>query len=168
MCRVPNGNNDQTSSIQLQASYTDVTHWDELLDFIEINCSPKEAYCLTAIYKCNLKQEELDEEYMGSYTPGQIMNDPLYGQISYYSSLSNAFKLKLGHDVKQFFVDMKAATGKDIAEHVMRPAKVIPTSHCTVIDVPQLISILGRRRYPRKMKESCMSRHVGKGLIVLM
>jgi hypothetical protein len=62
--RVPNGDNDQTSSMQLQALYTDVRHWEELIDFIEQNCSPKEPYSLTAIYKCNLTQEELDEEYM--------------------------------------------------------------------------------------------------------
>jgi len=64
---------------------------------------------------------------MGLYALGQT-NDPLYGQNPYNSSLSNAFKLKLGHDVKVFLVVMKAATGKDIAQHVMRLAKVIPTS----------------------------------------
>jgi len=126
--RVPNGHNDPTSSMQFQASYTDFRHWEELIDFIEKNCSPKEPYCLTALYKCNLTQEELDEEYMGLYSPGQMMNDPLYSQISYNSSLSNAFKLKLGHNVNPFLVEMKAATGNDIAEHVMRPAKVIPAS----------------------------------------
>jgi hypothetical protein len=56
------------------------------------------------------------------------MNDPLYGQISYNCSLSNAFKLKLGHNVNRFLVEMKAATGKDNAERVMRLAKVIPSS----------------------------------------
>jgi len=65
---------------------------------------------------------------MGLYAPGQMMNDPLDGQISYKSSLSNAFKLKLGNNLKQFLIEMKAATGKDIAELVMRLAKVIPTS----------------------------------------
>jgi hypothetical protein len=75
-----------------------------------------------------LRQEELDEEYMGLYTPGQMMNDPLYGQISYNSSLANAFKLKLGHNVNLFLMEMKAATGKDIVRHIMRPAKVIPAS----------------------------------------
>ena len=56
------------------------------------------------------------------------MNDPLHDQISYNSSLSNAFKLKVGHNVNLILVEMKAATGKDNAEQVMRPAKVIPTS----------------------------------------
>jgi len=57
-----------------------------------------------------------------------MMNDPLYGQISYNRSLSDAFKLKLGDNVNLFLVEMKAATGKDITEHVMRQAKVIPAS----------------------------------------
>jgi len=55
--RVPNGNNDQTSSIQFQALYTDVRDWEELIDFIEKNRGPKEPHCLTAISKCNWKQE---------------------------------------------------------------------------------------------------------------
>ena len=60
--RVPNGNNDPTSSMQLPALYTDVKHWEELIDFIEKNCGPKEPYCLTALYLCNLTPEELDDE----------------------------------------------------------------------------------------------------------
>jgi hypothetical protein len=75
-----------------------------------------------------MMEEELDEEDMGLYAPGQMKNDPLYDQISYDSSLSNAFKLKQGHKVNVFLVEMKAATGKDNAEHVMRPAKVIAAS----------------------------------------
>jgi len=79
--RVLNGNNDPTSIMQFQASYTYVRNWEGLIDFIEKNCSPKELYSLTAVYKCNLMQEELDKEYMGLYAPGQMMNDPLYDQI---------------------------------------------------------------------------------------
>ena len=81
ICQVPNGNNDQTSSRQLWALYTDVRHWEELINFIEKNCTQKEQYCLTALYKCNLMQLELDEKYMGLYAPGQMMNDHPYGQI---------------------------------------------------------------------------------------
>jgi len=33
--RVLNGNNDPISSMQIQASYTAVRHWEELIDFIE-------------------------------------------------------------------------------------------------------------------------------------
>jgi len=104
---------------------------------------------------------------MGLYTLGQMMNDPLYGQISYNSSLSNAFKLKLGHDVKQFLVEMKAATGKDIAEHVIRPVKVIPTSLLPVSYAPLVIRILRLGMEPMKMKEWWMRRQVGKRLIVV-
>jgi len=73
-------------------------------------------------------QEELDEEYMRLYVPGQMMNDPLPGQVSYNSSLSIAFKLKLGYNVTLFLVEMKEATGKENGEHVMRLPKVIPGS----------------------------------------
>ena len=68
------------------------------------------------------------------------MNDPLYGQKSYNSSLSNAFNLKLGYDVKLFLVDMKAATGKDIAEHVIGPVKVIAACLLPVSYAPLRIS----------------------------
>jgi hypothetical protein len=114
--------------MQLQASDTDVRHWEELIGCIEQNCGPNEPYCLTALYKCNLTQEELDEEYMGLYTPGQTMNDPLSGQISYNSFLSIAFKLKLGYNVNLLLLEMKEATGNENADHVMRLAKAIPAS----------------------------------------
>jgi hypothetical protein len=45
--RGPNGNNDPISSMQLQASYTDVMRWEELIDFIAKNCGTKEPHCLT-------------------------------------------------------------------------------------------------------------------------
>jgi len=48
--RVPNGNKEQTSSNRLQASYTDVTHWEELIDSFENEICPREPYCLTVIY----------------------------------------------------------------------------------------------------------------------
>ena len=154
--------------MQLQASYSAVRHWEEWIDFIEQNCSPKEPYRLTAIYKCHLMQEEMKEDYMGLYAPGQMMNDPLYGQISYNSYLSNVFKLKLGHDVKLFLVDMNAATGKDIAEHIIRPVKVIPASFLPVSYAPLLIHILRLGREPMKMREWWMRREVGKRLIVVL
>jgi len=150
---VPKGNNDQTFSNQLQASYTDVRHWEELIDFIEHNRSPKEPYCVTVIYMCNITQEEFDEKYMKLYAPGQMMNDHLYGQISSNSSLSNTLKLKLGHYLKLFLVELKAATGKNIAEHVMKLAKVIPASLVPVSYAPLLISILRLQRDRMEMKE---------------
>jgi len=154
--------------MQLQASYSDVRHSEELIDFVEQNCSLKEPYCGIAIYKCNLMQEELDQEYIGLYAPGQMMNDPLYGQISYNSSLSNAFQLELGHDVKLVLVEIKAATGKDFAEHIIRPVKVIPASLLPVSYAPLLIRILRLGGEQMKMKELWMRKQVGKRLIVVL
>jgi len=53
--RVPNGNNDYTSSNPLQASYADLRLWEELIAFIENNCDLQELYYLTAIYTSTLK-----------------------------------------------------------------------------------------------------------------
>jgi hypothetical protein len=103
ICRVPKGNNDPTSRMQIQASYIAERHWEEQICFIKKNCSPEERYCLTALSKCTVTQEELDEEYMGIYPPAQMINVPLYGQISYNSSLSNTFKSNLGHNVNLFW-----------------------------------------------------------------
>jgi len=57
--RVLNGNNDPTPSTQFQSSYTDVRHWEELIEFIEKNCGPKEPYCLTALYKSTVRGSPL-------------------------------------------------------------------------------------------------------------
>jgi hypothetical protein len=130
-----------------------VKYWEELIDFIKKNCGPKEPYCLTVLHKCKLTQEVLDQEYMGLYAPGQMMNDPLYGQTSYNSSLSNALKLKLGHNVRLFLREMKAAAGKDIAENIIRAAKAIPASPVMVSYAPLRLSIHRFWRYQMKMKE---------------
>jgi hypothetical protein len=47
--QVLNGNNDQICSVQHHALYPDVRHWEELIDFIEKKCGPKEPCCLSAI-----------------------------------------------------------------------------------------------------------------------
>jgi hypothetical protein len=102
---------------------------------------------------------------MGLYTLGQIMNDALYGQISYNSSLSNIVNFKLGHNVKRFLVEMKAPTEMDIAEHVIRPAKVFPASLITVLYALLLISTLRLHRNSMNMKEWWMRRYqVGERL----
>jgi len=111
---------------QLEASYTDVRHWEKLVDFIAKNGSPKEPYILKSMFKYTLEQDKLEEEYMGIYKHGQMINNLIYSQISYNCCLSNAFKLKPGHNVKIFVVEMMRATGKEIAEHVIRPTKIIP------------------------------------------
>jgi hypothetical protein len=103
---------------------------------------------------------------MELYAPGQTMNNRQSGQISYNNSISNTFKLKLGHNVKLFFVEMKAATGQDIAEHVIRLVKVIPTSIFPVSYTPLLIGILRLRREPMRIKQWSIRRQVGKRLIM--
>ena len=105
---------------------------------------------------------------MGLYAPGQMMNDPLYGQLSYDSSLSYMFKLKLGHNVKQLLIELKEATGKDIAQHEMRAAKIIPARLVTVSYAPLLVSILQLRMYSMKMKEWQRRRQVQKRLTVVL
>ena len=52
----------------LQASYTDVRHWEELVNFIAKNGGPKEPYIPTSMFNCTLEQDDLEEEYMGIYT----------------------------------------------------------------------------------------------------
>ena len=55
--------------------------------------------------------------------------DHIYRQILYSCCLSNAIKLKPVHNPKIFLEEMMRATRKEIAEHVIRPVKVIPPSH---------------------------------------
>jgi hypothetical protein len=95
----------------------------------------------------------LEEEYIGFFPPGQMMNNHLYGHISYNSSLSNAFMLKLGHNVKQCLVEMKATAGKDIVEHIIRLVKVIPASLVLTTITPLLIWIHTLWRVPMKIVE---------------
>jgi len=141
ICRVSNGKDIVLSPNQLQATYTDVRHWEELIDFINKNGRLKEPYTLTSRLKCTLEKDELDEEYMGLYTNGQMIPDAIYGQISYNCCLSNAFKLKLGLDRKIFLVERKRAKGRKIAEHLIRLAKVIPASRFKARCAQQLIII---------------------------
>jgi hypothetical protein len=79
ICRVSNGKDIVLSPNQLQAAYPDVRHWEELIDFINQNERPKEPYTLISRFKCTLEKDELYEEYMGLYTNGQMITDPIYG-----------------------------------------------------------------------------------------
>jgi len=125
---VSNGKDMVLAPKQLQASYTDVRHCEELIDFIDQKGGLKEPYIMTSMFKCTLEQDELEAEYMGLYTHGQMIMDPIYGQILYNCCLSKTFKLNSGHNLKIFVSKIKRATEKEIAEHVIRPIKVIPTS----------------------------------------
>jgi len=70
----------------------------------------------------------LNKEYLGLYTHGQIINHPIDGWILYNCSLSKAFKFILGNNLKILLVEMKRATEKEIAEHIIRLKKVIHAS----------------------------------------
>jgi len=167
---VSNGKDFALAPKQLQASYTDVRHWGELFDFIDKNGSPKAPYLLTSKFKCTLEQDELEEEYMGLYTPGQMINDPTYGQISYNYCIWNGLKSKLGPNVKILLVEMMRVTGKEIAEHRIRPRKVIP-AHCVKASCEHLVIIIYRlwkvlKRVDKREKRR-ERRMVGKRMILV-
>jgi len=63
----------------LQASNTDVRHWEELIDQVNKNEAPEEPYIVSSLFKCTFEQDELEEKYMGLYTNGQMIIDPIYG-----------------------------------------------------------------------------------------
>jgi len=126
---VSNGNNMVLAPKQLQASYTDKWHWEELIDFIDINGGSKEQYIVTSMFLCPMEQEELDKKYMWLYINRQPLMDPIYDQISYDWCLSNAFQFKQEHNPKIFLFEIMSATGKEIVEHVIRPATVFPANY---------------------------------------
>jgi len=80
---------------------------------------------------------------MASFTNGQIIIDPIYCQISYKCCHWNSLKLKLGHNPKIFLVEMKIAQAKEIANHVLRPVKVIADS-CIKARCAHLLIIIHR------------------------
>ena len=168
---VSNGKDMVLAPKLLQASQTDVRHWEELVDFIDKNSGPKEPYILTSMFKCTLEQDELEEQNMGINKHGQIINAPIYDQILSNCCLSNDFKLKLGHNVKIFLVEMMRATGKDIAEHVIRLMKVIRASpvkaRCEqlLIIIHRLWKVLKRVEEREKRRERRM---VGTRMILVL
>jgi hypothetical protein len=81
-------------------------HCEELIDFIDKNGGPKEPQIMSSRFKCTLERNVLEQEYMGLYSNRQMIMDPIYGQISFNCCLSEAFKLKLGHNPKILLVEM--------------------------------------------------------------
>jgi hypothetical protein len=67
---VSNGKDMVLAPKQLQASYTDVRHWEEFVDYIDKNGGLKEPYIVRSMFKCSLEQDEMDEEYIGIYKHG--------------------------------------------------------------------------------------------------
>jgi len=165
---VSNGKDMVLAPKQLQAFYTDVRHWEELIDFIDKNGGLKKPYIMTSMFKCTLEQAELEEEYMGLCKNGQLIMDPIYGPISYNSCLSNAFKLKLGQDAKILLVEITRATEKEIAEHLFKLVKVIPASRVKA-RCAQLLLITHRLwKVLKRMEERRERRMVGKKMILVL
>jgi len=166
MCWVSNGNDIVLSRKQLQAPYPDVRNWEELIDFINKNGCPTESYILTSMFKCTWEQARLDKEYMGLYTKKRMITDTIYGQISYNCCLLNGFKLKLGNNPKIFLVEMMRVIGKEIVEHILRPAKVIPAGRVKGRCAQLLIIIQGHWKVLKRVEQRRERRMVGKRMIL--
>lgn len=140
----------------------------ELIDFINTNNGPKQPYIMSSMFKCTLEQDELYKQYMGWYTQGQMIMDPIFGQISYNCWLSKAFKLNLGHNPKPFFVEINRPTEKEIAEHVIGPTKVIPACHVKARCAYLLIIIHRFWKVLERVEERRGRRMVGKTMIPIL
>jgi len=86
------------------------------------------------------------------------VNYPICGQISFNRSLWYAFTLKLDNNLMVLLLEIQIATGKGIAERVIRPAKAIPASHVEAGHT-QLLIVIDRiwnvlRRFDEWMEES--------------
>jgi len=145
-----------------------VRQWDELNHFSDKNGGPKEPHIMTSMFKCTLEQAELEEEYMGLYTHGQMIMDPIYGQISYNCCLSKDFKLKLEHDRKIFFFEIAGATKKEIAKNVIRPTKVIPASRVKARCAQLLLLIHRLWKVLKRVEERRERSMVGKRMILVL
>jgi hypothetical protein len=86
---VSNGMHVVLATKQLHYSYTNMMHWEELVDFMDKNGGSKDPFSITIMFKCTLEKAELVSEYVGLYKHGQMVKDPIYGQILYNSCLSN-------------------------------------------------------------------------------
>jgi len=94
--------------------------------------------------------------------------DPSYAQISYNCCLSNAFKLKPGHNLTQNLVEMMCATGKENAEHIIRLVRVIPASHVKA-RCAQLLTIIDRLwKILKRVEEWREKRMVGKRMTLVL
>ena len=123
---------------------------------------------MTSMFICTLEQHKLKEEYMGSYTNGQMIMDPIYGQISYNCCLSKAFKLKLKHNPKIFLVKIKRPTEKEFAKYVIEPTNVIPTTRVQAQCVQLLTFIHTLRKVLQRVDDGWKRMMVGKRMILVL
>lgn len=66
---------------QLPTLYTNVKHWEELIDFIHNNGGQKEVYTLTLMFKFSVTQDKLNEYYIGEMPYGQSILNPCMGRF---------------------------------------------------------------------------------------
>jgi len=81
ICWVLNAKDMVLAPNQIQASSGNVRHREEVIVIIDQNGGLNEPYILTSRFNCTLEQNKLDEEYIGLYTMGQMIIDPIQGQI---------------------------------------------------------------------------------------
>jgi len=93
--------------------------------------------------------------------------DHIYCQISYTCCNSNVFKLRFGHNPNQNLVEIKRASEKKIAEHIIRPAKAIPTSHVKARCAQLLIITHRLWKVLKRVEERRERRMVGKRIILV-
>jgi len=165
---VSNSNDIIISPKQLQAAYTESWYREEMIDFIDKNGGLKELYIGWSIFKRTLEQDKSDEECVGVNTHCTMMNDPIYGQISYNCCLWNAFKLKLGQNPKIFLVEMKRATRKVIAKQIIRLLNVILTSRVKARCVQLLFITHWLWKVLNRVKERRKRRMAGQRMILVL
>jgi hypothetical protein len=69
-----------------------------LIMFIDTNRGPERRFIMTSSFYCTLQQDKLEAEYMALSTNGQMIMDPIYGQISFHCCLSKACQFQHGHN----------------------------------------------------------------------
>jgi hypothetical protein len=141
---------------------------EELMDFIPKNRRRNEPYIRTSRFKYTLEQDGLGAGFMALYTNGHMMLDTIYDHISYQCCRSNACKLKDGHDPKICFVEKLRSTWMQMAEHLIRPGKVIPSSHVKAKGAQLLIMIYRQWRVLKWVEERRERGMAGKGTIPIL
>ena len=120
------------------------------------------------MFKRTLHRDELEEEYTRLDTPSLMIIDTIYDQISFNWCLANAFTTNLGHHLTIVLLEVKRATGKEIAEHVNRPANVFPASYVQARCVPPLNLTHRLWKVLKPVEVRRERRMVGKRMILVL
>jgi len=123
---------------------------------------------MTSLFKCTLEQDDLEEEYMGLYTNGEMIMNPIYGQICNNCCLSKGFKSKLGHNPKIFLLEIQRGTEKEFGEHIIRLTKVIPAGRVKARCAQLLIIKQRLWKVPKRVEERRERMMVGQRMILVL